>query len=393
MITNAIGNIPENILEHSKLGEKSFVEGIAENTGQMTDGERHFVSGMINLFKPENILELGVFSGGGTVTILDTIKDMDTKLTCVDILEYTYPQPDMGINDTKKIGHFALEKYPDLVGTSKWNLYLGKDFSEIADRFERKFDFLVLDTAHLHPIESLNFLSVLPFLEDGAIVIMHDISNFVYYHYSSPITHDFAPRILYSTVSADKYEPSADTSWHFITNICAFQISQHTRRYISGVFSGLYIPWEWEYGIAYDSLLKVFNEHYTPEQVTVFKNAVEMNRLFKLKKDGYININSSIGVLKGLPEDTIFYGAGTLTKTLLSNCTPSVPFNHIIWDKNAADIHEINGIPVTIPDFETKAANNQTMVVMIANDNVFTDIKKTFESLGYRILNGKELFF
>ena len=38
-----------------------------------------------------------------------------------------------------------------------------------------KFDFLFLDSAHLAPGELINFIEALPFLNENAIVVIHDI--------------------------------------------------------------------------------------------------------------------------------------------------------------------------------------------------------------------------
>ena len=38
-----------------------------------------------------------------------------------------------------------------------------------------KFDFLFSDTAHVTPGELINFIEVLPFLKEKAIVVIHDI--------------------------------------------------------------------------------------------------------------------------------------------------------------------------------------------------------------------------
>jgi cellulose biosynthesis protein BcsQ len=50
--------------------------------------------------------------------------------------------------------------FPDL--KHKWELIRGKDPSEVMESIGKKFDFAVIDTAHLHPVETLNFLCVLP---------------------------------------------------------------------------------------------------------------------------------------------------------------------------------------------------------------------------------------
>ena len=38
-----------------------------------------------------------------------------------------------------------------------------------------KFDFLYLDSAHISPAEIINFIEALPFLNENAIVVLHDL--------------------------------------------------------------------------------------------------------------------------------------------------------------------------------------------------------------------------
>ena len=38
-----------------------------------------------------------------------------------------------------------------------------------------KFNFLFLDTVHLTPGELINIIEVFPFLEENAIVVLHDV--------------------------------------------------------------------------------------------------------------------------------------------------------------------------------------------------------------------------
>ena len=38
-----------------------------------------------------------------------------------------------------------------------------------------KFDFLFLDTAYISPGKLINLIEVLPFLEENAIIVLHDI--------------------------------------------------------------------------------------------------------------------------------------------------------------------------------------------------------------------------
>ena len=38
-----------------------------------------------------------------------------------------------------------------------------------------KFDFLFMDTAHIAPGEIFNFIEALPFLNENAVIVIHDL--------------------------------------------------------------------------------------------------------------------------------------------------------------------------------------------------------------------------
>lgn len=68
--------------------EREYFERIAETAkpySEMEENEKFFLSGLIRLFKPAKILELGVSSGGGSAIIPNAIRDIDgAKLFSVD---------------------------------------------------------------------------------------------------------------------------------------------------------------------------------------------------------------------------------------------------------------------------------------------------------------------
>ena len=43
------------------------------------------------------------------------------------------------------------------------------------DKLNIKFDFLFLDTTHYTPGEIINLIEIMPFLNEGPIVVLHDI--------------------------------------------------------------------------------------------------------------------------------------------------------------------------------------------------------------------------
>ena len=55
-----------------------------------------------------------------------------------------------------------------------------------------KFDFLFLDSTHVSPGEILNFIEALPFLNENAIVVIHDLL----WHFGKKINTKFFPSCI-----------------------------------------------------------------------------------------------------------------------------------------------------------------------------------------------------
>ena len=63
-----------------------------------------------------------------------------------------------------------------------------------------KFDFVFLDTVHMAPGELLNFIELLPFLNDNAILVIHDIL----WHFTSKKKFYPSNVHLYPAIYGDK---------------------------------------------------------------------------------------------------------------------------------------------------------------------------------------------
>jgi predicted O-methyltransferase YrrM len=254
---------------------------------EMDNIEKRFLHGLIRHFRPKNILEIGVSSGGGSGLILASIEDMEeTTLTSIDLSDKAYAFPN------ESVGFVALRKHKD---NNKWNLIPGKDPSEVIEQFGKKFDFAIIDTAHFHPIETLNFLSVLPFLEDGAIVVLHDISL----HLSQADYHEMcefpnltlATRYLLNSVAAEKlqpehYQPDRLTQE---VNIGAFQVTNDTHKYIEGVFGSLFVQWSLIPDThILNSVRKIIEKYYSKKYLDMFDRSVRVNYRIQCKELKYV---------------------------------------------------------------------------------------------------------
>ena len=97
--------------------------------------------------------------------------DLNTKLYC---------------NNNFNTGYIVNQNFSEL--TKKWKLFTGEQSHKFLVKLKLKFDFLLLDTAHFSPGELINIIEVLPFLEEKAIIVLHDIM------YHLPSNNYFIPK-------------------------------------------------------------------------------------------------------------------------------------------------------------------------------------------------------
>ena len=293
---------------------------------QMEKNEKYFLNGVVRYLKPKKILEVGVAHGGGSAIILNAIKDLsDSNLFSVDYCEKVYGSD---IRYTNKLSGYVIdEKFPSL--KDKWKIFRGGDISKFIENIGGDIDLLVLDTAHIHPWETLNFICVLPFMKKNSWVILHDISL--------PLIkdreEDLACRYLYGhVVSDEKIMPVSDIDSYF-ANIGAFKVMDDTKKYVGNLFESLLISWqampeifnEYDFPLATPMLeedisnIKKIIEKYYPEYSNFFEHIIEAQRtILKHKVEKYKSLLGIIernfpyvitlaGKLKKLIKKTYFY--------------------------------------------------------------------------------------
>lgn len=134
----------------------------------LSEKEAFFINGLIRKNNLKNCLEIGVAQGGSSILILNSIKDIESSvLVSLDLNSEVFDEPN------KKTGYRVKKYFPEL--TKKWKLYTGDQPHKFLDKLNIKFDFLFLDTTHVSPGELLNIIEALPFLNENAIVVIHDL--------------------------------------------------------------------------------------------------------------------------------------------------------------------------------------------------------------------------
>lgn len=366
MKTTKISQLPIRPEKYGEHFEPNFQDT------DMTKEERLFVSGLIKFYEPENILEVGVAGGGNSANILNTIQKMENvELISVDIAD---------VFGEHKVGEFVYQYFQE-IPDGKWELLVGEDPSVRVEKLDKTFDFLILDTAHAHPIESLNFLSVFPYLNENAIVILHDITLYMDMLNKKEEMTCFATGILNSVICAEKLLPEI-AGFGGYTNIVAFQISADTKKYIRNVIDSLMLPWECFPRNICD-IGSFIHRHYSNELKSLFWKAVELNLMIQIRKNKQI---SKELLLKLQEHNVIFYGAGKgMEEILFLLRADEFGFDFPIWDMNAKRIRDYQVIK---PDFISRSKAEQIIIVSIKDYGIYRDICKKLEPLGYTVLHG-----
>ena len=133
------------------------------------DNQYYFINGIIRKYKPKNCLEIGVARGGSSILILNAIKDIKNSfLVSLDLNKKLY------FKKKYETGYRVKKYFPEL--TKNWQLFTGEQPHIFLQNLNLTFEFVFLDTAHISPGEFINLIEKLPFLNENAIIILHDIT-------------------------------------------------------------------------------------------------------------------------------------------------------------------------------------------------------------------------
>ncbi|MBR2216004.1 MAG: class I SAM-dependent methyltransferase [Selenomonadaceae bacterium] len=169
---------------------------IESSAVEMTDFDSAFLCGLIKKFRPRKLLELGVASGGTTAVMLQCLSDLnlDYEFHSVDISPVLYT------NNQKRTGYIA-DLVKETLPHVNHKLHLGHGIPYFLPKIGGGIDFVLLDTTHFMPGEVLDFIAVLPYLTNNAVVCVHDIAIS-----QAPRLHTaHACSILFSSVTARKF--------------------------------------------------------------------------------------------------------------------------------------------------------------------------------------------
>ena len=230
---------------------------------RMWDNQKEFLNGVIRKFRPKKIVEIGVAEGGGSSIILNAIQDIkNAHLYSIDL------------SDHKNIGICVKNFFPEYL--NKWTLFTNNIAAKFMEQIGNNIDMVFIDSAHFEPGEILDFLIVLPFLKEGAIVGFHDIGNQIT---RSIDRNEWAPYIIFNIIRGKTYLPSGNISLKHDIGIKILDKNQN--KYIHDYFRALGGQWQYfpkENHI--QLLLKYFKKYYDNECLIMLNETIEFNKNF-----------------------------------------------------------------------------------------------------------------
>ena len=229
----------------------------------MWANQKEFLNGIIRKFKPRKFLEIGVFRGGSSIIILNAINDIKgATLYSIDL------------DTDEKIGECVNKYFPEL--SKNYKLYKGMIATEFIEKIGNDIDMVLIDTAHYEPGEILDFLMILPFLKENAVVIFHDIGNQIT---RSRNRREWAPYIIFNGLRGEKYLPSGN--FFLKHDIGAVLLDKNQKKYYHDYFRLL--GGQWQYfpkEIHIKQMRNFIKKYYDNECLIMFDEATEFNRRF-----------------------------------------------------------------------------------------------------------------
>lgn len=215
--------------------------------------------------------------------ILNAIKDIpDSSLISLDLNTQLY------YDNSKKTGYRVNQYFPEL--TKNWKLLTGQLPHKFLVKLNMKFDFVFLDTAHSAPGEILNFIELLPFLNENAIFVLHDIL----FHFYSKIKFYLSNVYLYPVIYGDKVLlKNKDGS---IGNMGAIFLYNNQEKYYLDYFFLLLTFWEYMPKDNEIYELRIFIKSFYIKDIflKIFDTAVIRNKIFIKNQQKYDRENSIV---------------------------------------------------------------------------------------------------
>jgi hypothetical protein len=137
-----------------------------------------------------------------------------------------------------------------------------------------------IDTVHTTPGEMFNFLEILPFLKEGAFIILHDIFMMYMNNRIYKQIVNFSNNQILCYIRGDIILPSySDKMNVFSNNIGALKLHKNQKQYLLQYFLALGTQWQyWPTYRQLNVLKKYFKKYYEEKYIKIFEDAIEKNK-------------------------------------------------------------------------------------------------------------------
>ena len=257
------------------------------NCSKMWSNQREFLNGIIRKFRPKKVVEIGVNKGGSSIIILNALKDINNAfLFSIDL------------DSHKSVGICINKYFPYL--NNKFKLYKGNIAIKFIEEIGKNIDLAFFDTSHFEPGEILDFLMILPFLKEGALVGFHDIAQQINQAGWPNSRNEWAPYIIFNVIRGTKYLPSGNKILG--QDIGFIKLDKNQKKYYHDYFRVLGGQWQYFPKEEHIQILRDFIKKYYDEYcLIVFDEAVKFNRRLvknNPKEDFYVLIRKNINIIK-----------------------------------------------------------------------------------------------
>ena len=346
---------------------------------EMSRDDHGFLCGIIKMIRPRKILEVGVAEGGTTAVIVKSMEilGLGCEMYSVDICDKLYN------NNEYETGYvFKEQKKPDNI---EHKFLYGKSIAgQIENYVGGDIDLAILDTTHRIPGEILDFLSVLPFMAENGMVVLHDTNLDYFLGMSREKRHikeahkNVATKVLFATVVAEKY-----CDYNRITNIGAFKINEDTHKYIMNLFMALSL--NWTYKVREDLINEyrnVLTKYYSGQCMQVLDICVNMNSSLSLNffQFGQDDTYTWQFPYESIPYNSriILYGAGFVGRGMYSFLQVSNYARIVcVVDSNYEKHKSLDTRYMEVEKPESILKKDfDCIFVTVENENTFSEIKQ-----------------
>jgi predicted O-methyltransferase YrrM len=201
-------------------------------SGTISTEDAAFLDAVIEKIRPDQVHEIGVASGTSSALILSTMATYENtlpiKLQSYDLIAKCYFDPSRNVGDATR------EMVPDLL--PYWKLRVGMTALDVhRGKAAGGRPLYFIDANHIHPWPTLDLIALLPGLQPGDCVVLHDINLPAKTGGKFP---DYGAQWLFEDWLGPRLEPDVT-----IPNIGAIFIPDDLRLVLPGIVKSLLRPW------------------------------------------------------------------------------------------------------------------------------------------------------